>query len=56
MVAAHAWDVHGAVRAGLVGGWASRLEGSYPRTFDTPDVEGADLVEVLAALLALPPT
>jgi 2-haloacid dehalogenase len=56
MVAVHAWDVHGAVRVGLVGGWASRLEGSYPPTFDTPDVEGADLVEVVAALLALPPS
>ena len=56
MVAVHAWDVHGAVRAGLVGGWASRLEGSYPPTFDAPDVEGADLGEVVAALLALPPS
>jgi 2-haloacid dehalogenase len=54
MVAVHAWDVHGAVRAGLVGGWASRLEGSYPPTFDPPDVTGADLVEVVAGLLALP--
>jgi 2-haloacid dehalogenase len=54
MVAVHAWDVHGAVRAGLVGGWASRLEGSYPPTFDPPDVQGADLVEVVAGLLALP--
>jgi 2-haloacid dehalogenase len=54
MVAVHAWDVHGAVRAGLVGGWASRLERSYPPTFDPPDVTGADLVEVVAGLLALP--
>jgi 2-haloacid dehalogenase len=54
MVAVHAWDVHGAVRAGLVGGWASRLEGSYPPTFDPPDVKGVDLVEVVAGLLALP--
>jgi 2-haloacid dehalogenase len=54
MVAVHAWDVHGAVRAGLVGGWASRLEGSYPPTFDPPDVTGVDLVEVVGGLLALP--
>jgi 2-haloacid dehalogenase len=54
MIAVHAWDVHGAVRAGLMGGWASRLEGSYPPTFDPPDVQGADLVEVVAGLLALP--
>jgi len=54
MVAVHAWDVHGALRAGLVGGWASRLEGDYPPMFDPPDVTGADLVEVVDGLLALP--
>jgi 2-haloacid dehalogenase len=54
MVAVHAWDVHGAVRAGLVGGWASRLEGTYPPTFDAPDVQGADLRQVVDGLLALP--
>ncbi len=30
LVAAHSWDVHGAVRAGLVGGLATRLEGPVP--------------------------
>jgi 2-haloacid dehalogenase len=54
LVAAHAWDVHGARRAGLIGGWVSRLEGSFPATFDPPDVTGADLVEVVDRLLALP--
>ena len=54
LVAVHAWDVHGAVRAGLVGGWVSRLEGTYPPTFDPPDVTGAYLVEVVDGLLALP--
>src|SRR5919106_452368 len=54
MVGVHAWDVHGAVRGGLVGGWASRLEGSSPPTFDPPDVTGVDLVEVVGGLLALP--
>jgi 2-haloacid dehalogenase len=54
LVAAHAWDVHGARRAGLLGGWVSRLEGSFPATFDPPDVTGADLVEVVEHLLALP--
>jgi 2-haloacid dehalogenase len=28
-VAAHAWDCHGAKRAGLVTGWVSRLEREY---------------------------
>jgi 2-haloacid dehalogenase len=52
-VAVHAWDVHGAHRAGLVTGWASRREGVFPVTFDPPDVTGADLVEVADRLLAL---
>jgi 2-haloacid dehalogenase len=53
-VAVHGWDVHGAHRAGLVTGWASRLEGTFPATFDPPDVTGANLVEVADRLLALP--
>ena len=54
LVAVHAWDVHGARRAGLVTGWASRLEGSFADIFDQPDVSGPDLVSVADALLALP--
>lgn len=54
MVAVHSWDVHGARQAGLVGGWASRLEGQFPAIFDRPAVIGADLVEVVEGLLALP--
>lgn len=54
MVAVHAWDVHGAHQAGLVTGWASRLEGTFPPTFETPDVTGVDLVDVVEGLLALP--
>lgn len=54
LVAVHGWDVHGAHRAGLVTGWASRLEGTFPATFDLPDVTGADLVEVVDGLLGLP--
>jgi 2-haloacid dehalogenase len=53
-VAVHGWDVHGAHRAGLVTGWASRLEGTFPAVFDPPDVTGADLLEVADGLLALP--
>ncbi|MGH9075045.1 MAG: haloacid dehalogenase type II [Acidimicrobiales bacterium] len=54
LVAVHAWDVHGASRAGLVTGWASRLEGSFPATFDFPHVHGQSLVEVVDGLLGLP--
>ncbi len=53
MVAVHAWDTHGARAAGLVTGWASRLEGVYAAVFDPPDVRGAGLVEVVDGLIAL---
>jgi 2-haloacid dehalogenase len=53
-VAVHGWDVHGAQRAGLVTGWASRLESTLPAVFDPPDVAGADLVEVADRLLGMP--
>jgi 2-haloacid dehalogenase len=53
LVAVHAWDVHGAKRAGLTTGWASRLEGSFPVVFDPPDVQGPDLVAVAEALTNL---
>jgi len=59
LVAVHAWDCHGAKRAGLTTGWASRLEGRYGRLFVPADVTGTDLGtdlgEVAHRLLALPP-
>lgn len=54
LVAVHPWDVHGAVRAGLVGAWANRQGRPFPGIFAAPDVEGRDLVDVVGALLALP--
>lgn len=54
LVAVHAWDCHGAKRAGLITGWASRLEHSYGALFVPPDVTGADLTEVADRLVALP--
>jgi 2-haloacid dehalogenase len=55
LVAVHSWDVHGAQRAGLTGGWAARAEGVYAEVFDAPHVRGDSLVEVVEGLLALPP-
>lgn len=52
LVAVHAWDCHGAKRAGLMTGWAARSEGQYGQIFAPPDVTGADLVEVAAGFLA----
>jgi 2-haloacid dehalogenase len=54
LVAAHAWDCHGAKRAGLVTGWVSRLERQYSPIFAAPDVTGADLAEVALRLVELP--
>lgn len=54
LVAAHAWDTHGAHEAGLVTGWVARLEDEFPGIFEPPDVVGRDLVEVVQGLLALP--
>lgn len=55
LVAAHAWDTHGAHQAGLITGWVARLEDDFPAIFAAPDVTGRDLVEVVSGLLALPP-
>lgn len=52
LVAAHAWDCHGARRAGLRTGWISRLEGRPSPVFDPADVVGDDLVAVVRGLLA----
>jgi 2-haloacid dehalogenase len=56
LVAVHAWDCHGAKRAGLTTGWASRLEGRYGGLFAPADITGTDLAEVAGGLLALPAT
>ncbi|ASU85857.1 haloacid dehalogenase type II [Nocardiopsis gilva YIM 90087] len=54
MVTCHAWDVHGAHRAGLVTGWSDHLEGRFPSVFAAPDVTGRGLVPVATDLLELP--
>lgn len=55
LVAVHAWDCHAAKRAGLMAGWAARLEARYGEIFVPADVTGADLVEVATGLAALGP-
>ena len=52
LVAVHAWDVEGARRAGLVGGWCARLERRFHPAMEPPDVQGDDLVAVVDGLLA----
>lgn len=53
LVAAHAWDTHGAGRAGLITGWVQRQEKRYPSTMAAPDVQGETLVQVCDGLLAI---
>ena len=55
LVAAHSWDVLGARRAGLTAAFTSaRSERVYAEVYEPPHVQGASLVEVVDALLALP--
>jgi 2-haloacid dehalogenase len=54
LVAAHSWDVHGAVRAGLIGGLATRLEGRLPEVITTPHATAERLDDVVDLLLELP--
>lgn len=53
LVAVHAWDCHGAKRAGALAGWCARLELEPGDVFLPADVTGDDLVEVAEKLLAL---
>jgi len=54
LVAAHAWDCHGARRAGLVTGWVARSEPRFNPALGAPDVTGKTLVAVADGLLGLP--
>ncbi|HEX4248805.1 MAG TPA: HAD-IA family hydrolase [Pseudonocardia sp.] len=54
LVAAHSWDIHGAVRAGLLAGFTTRLEGGMSDVFDAPHVVSERLDDVVERLLALP--
>ena len=57
MVAAHAWDVAGALHAGLQGAWIAHDERAYPELGIKPAVTGETLMEVAAAIAELnPPT
>ena len=54
LLAAHSWDVHGAVRAGLVGALATRLEGWVSDVVDRPHVVAERLDDTVIRLLNLP--
>ena len=52
LVAAHAWDITGAIRAGCRGAFVSRPGAVLDPTGETPNLQGADLEEVAAAIIA----
>jgi 2-haloacid dehalogenase len=54
LVAAHSWDTHGAVCAGLLAGFVTRLEGRLPDVVARPHVVADRLDDVVSGLLALP--
>lgn len=54
LLAVHSWDVHGAVRAGLVGALATRLEGRVPEVTARPHVTDRRLDDTAFRLLNLP--
>lgn len=51
LIAVHAWDTHGAKRAGLMTGWLSRQDRRYMAAMAPPDVVGSTLIEVVEGFL-----
>jgi 2-haloacid dehalogenase len=54
LLAVHSWDVHGAIRAGLVGALATRLEGRVSEVTRRPHVIAERLDDAVIRLLNLP--
>jgi 2-haloacid dehalogenase len=54
LIAAHAWDVHGAKAAGLLGAWVKRQDKVYHAAMQPPDVQGSSMTALADALIALP--
>ena len=54
LIAAHAWDTHGAKQAGLLTGAVQRQNQHYLSAMSPSDVQGGTLLEVVDNLLALP--
>lgn len=53
MVAAHSWDVGGAMRAGCAAAFVARPGMVLDPLFDTPDIVGRDITEVAKAIIAI---
>jgi 2-haloacid dehalogenase len=55
MIAAHAWDVGGAMKAGCAGAFVARPGKALFPLFPKPDIVGKDLREVSEAIIAAEP-
>jgi 2-haloacid dehalogenase len=53
LVAAHSWDVGGALRAGCAAAFVARPGMVLDPLFDRPDIVGRDLAEVAQAIIAV---
>ncbi len=53
LVAAHAWDCHGAKQAGLATGWVQRGGTRFQPVMSSPNVSGKTLLEVCDGLFGL---
>lgn len=53
LVAAHAWDIHGAARAGLMTVWVRRQEKEFARTMSKADIEANTLEQAIEGLSKL---
>lgn len=53
LIAAHDWDVFGALRAGCRAGFIARRGRIYHPLYDAPDVMGPDLIKVTDQILEL---
>ena len=52
MVAAHAWDIAGAARAGLRTAFITSVEGSYLNVYAEPDIVAGSILEAAQAMVA----
>jgi 2-haloacid dehalogenase len=53
LIAAHAWDVAGAARAGCVTAFVARPGKALDPLVERPEIVGADLAEVVDAILTV---
>ena len=53
LVAAHAWDIAGAARAGCAAAFVARPGKVLDPLVERPEIIGADLAEVATAILAI---